>query len=236
MEPAPKSKNGKFAFSPEIEAKILDAASSGFTIEKAGGLVGVNPSTIRTWIQRNPKFAAKVETARKSHELSLLKSIEQAGEKSWQAKAWILERTYSYAQPSARLQVSGDVQHTAGGSFAALLAGLASRRMEKKAQVIESQEVKALPDPKDKYNSYCATDIPQVVATPTPKNPGKGRPLRMRKRKPRAESLKKWPVDHTPPATAPATDSTRITPLNNCDTKQKEDHAKETPESSPEAS
>ncbi|NBW21616.1 MAG: helix-turn-helix domain-containing protein, partial [Caulobacteraceae bacterium] len=82
---APKAKNGKFKFTPEIEAKILDACGSGFTIEKAGALVGVNPSTIRTWIQRIPKFGEKVETARKNHELSLLKSIEQAGEKSWQA-------------------------------------------------------------------------------------------------------------------------------------------------------
>ena len=198
--------------------------------------MGVNPSTIRTWCQRKPKFAEKVETARKNHELSLLKSIEQAGEKSWQAKAWLAERVYGFAQPSARLQVSGDVQHTAGGSFAALLAGLVSRRMEKKAQVIDSQEVKAIEQPKSKYNTYCATDTPQIVVTPTPKNPGRGRPLRMRKRKPRAESLAKYPLHDTPTPTPPATDSTRIAPLNNCDTKQKEDHAKETPESSPEAS
>ena len=123
-ETAPKAKNGKHQFTPEIEAKILDACGSGFTIEKAGALVGVNPSTIRTWCQRKPKFAEKVETARKNHELSLLKSIEQAGEKSWQAKAWLAERVYGFAQPSARLQVSGDVQHTATGGFAQLLACL----------------------------------------------------------------------------------------------------------------
>ena len=235
-EIAPKAKNGKHQFTPELEAKILDACSSGFPIEKAGALVGVNPSTIRTWIQRNPKFAVKVETARKNHELSLLKSIEQAGEKSWQAKAWILERNYSYAQPSARLQVSGGVEHTATGGFAQLLAGLASRRMEKKAQVIESQEVKAIEQPKSKHNSYCPTNELQLIAVTMPGKTGKPRPLRMRKRKPRQESLKKWPLHDTPPATPPATDSTRNTPINNCDTKQKEDHAKETPESSSEAS
>ena len=233
---APKAKNGKHQFTPEIEAKILDACGSGFTIEKAGALVGVNPSTIRTWCQRKPKFAERVETARKNHELSLLKSIEQAGEKSWQAKAWMAERVYSYAQPSARLQVSGDVQHTASGGFAQLLAGLASRRAEKKAQVIEAQEVKALPQPQSKYNSYCATDNLQPIVTTTPKNSGKPRPLRMRKRKPRAESLKKWPLHDTPPATPPATDSTRNTPLHNCDTKQKEDYAQETSQGSAEGS
>jgi hypothetical protein len=202
-----KSKNGKLAFSPEIEQKILEACGNGFTIEKAGALVGVNPSTIRTWIQRKPSFGQKVETARKSYEMSLLKSIYDAGEKSWQARAWILERACGYAQPSARLQVSGGVEHTAGGSFAALLAGLASRRAEKKAQVIDSQEVKQLDAPKSEYNSYCATDSPQPIATTMPKNPGKPRPLRMRRRKPRQESLKKWPTHDTPTPTPPATDS-----------------------------
>ena len=204
-EIAPKAKNGKHQFTPELEAKILDACSSGFPIEKAGALVGVNPSTIRTWIQRNQKFAVKVETARKNHELSLLKSIEQAGEKSWQAKAWILERNYSYAQPSARLQVSGDVQHTATGGFAQLLAGLASRRAEKKAQVIDAQEVKALPEPKSKYNSYCATDNSQPIAVTMPGKTGKpagfSRHVRMRRRKPRTKGIGRDTPSPTPPAT-----------------------------------
>jgi len=202
-----KSKNGKLAFSPEIEQKILEACGNGFTIEKAGALVGVNPSTIRTWIQRKPSFGQKVETARKNYEMSLLKSVYDAGEKSWQAKAWILERTCGYAAPSSRLSVDTSVTHGVNGSFAALLAGLASRRAEKKAQVIESQEVKQIEQPKSKYNSYCATDNPQHIATPTSKISGKARPLRMRRRKPRQESLRKYPTHDTPPATPPATDS-----------------------------
>ena len=202
-----KSKNGKVAFTKEIEEKCLAACSSGFTLEKCAGLVGVPVGTIKTWVHRNPAFGRKMETARKNHELKLLRDIELAGEKSWQAKAWMAERVYSYAQPSARLQVSGGVEHTAGGSFAALLAGLASRRAEKKAQVIEAKEVKQLDAPKSGYNSYCATDNPQLIATPTPKISGKARPLRMRRRKPRQESLRKYPPHDTPPATPPATDS-----------------------------
>ncbi len=202
-----KSKNGRVAFTKEIEEKCLSACSSGFTLEKCAGLVGVPIGTIKTWVHRNPAFGRKMETARKNHELKLLRDIELAGEKSWQAKAWMAERVYSYAQPSARLQVSGGVEHTAGGSFAALLAGLASRRAEKKAQVIESQEVKQIEDVKGKYNSYCPTNELQTIVTPTPKNSGKPRPLRMRRRKPRQESLKKWPVHDTPTPTPPATDS-----------------------------
>jgi hypothetical protein len=223
-----KSKNGKLAFSPEIEQKILEACGNGFTIEKAGALVGVNPSTIRTWIQRKPSFGQKVETARKSYEMSLLKSIYDAGEKSWQARAWILERACGYAQPSARLQVSGGVEHTAGGSFAALLAGLASRRAEKKAQVIAISDTDA-PKLKQLGNSHNHTDKEQLAKEPknhlsptnycinsdnnvdnkdiTKDNLQKRRGKQMRRRKPRAESLKKWPVHDTPPPTPPATDS-----------------------------
>ena len=202
-----KSKNGKLAFSPEIEQKILEACGNGFTIEKAGALVGVNPSTIRTWIQRKPSFGQKVETARKSYEMSLLKSVYDAGEKSWQARAWILERTCGYAAPSSRLSVDTSVTHGVNSSFAALLAGLASRRAEKKAQVVEAKEVKQLEQPKSEYNSYYATNELQPIATTTSENlknkPGSARHVRMRRRKPRQSR----PVHDTPPATPPATDS-----------------------------
>ena len=235
--PSDKAKNGRpSAYDESIAGKIIDGVRTGLTLERAAELVGMNPGTVQGWTTKRPEFGRRVKKARREHEVSLLQSIEAAGEKSWQARAWILERAHGYAQPSARLQVSGDVQHTAGGSFAALLAGLASRRIEKKAQVIESQEVRAIEQPKTKYNSYCATDNPQPIAITTSKNSGRGRPLRMKRRKPRAESLAKYPLHHTPPATPPATDSTRITPLNNCDTKQKEDHAQETSQGSAEGS
>ncbi len=202
-----KSKNGKTAYTDEIAKTIIDACGSGFTLEKAAELVGLNPITVQGWTKKRPSFGEQVRMARKKHELKLLRDIELAGEKSWQAKAWMAERVYSYAQPSARLQVSGGVEHTAGGSFAQLLAGLASRRAEKKAQVIESQDVKQLDAPKNEYNSYCPTNKLQPIVTPTLKNSGKGKPLRMRRRKPRAESLRKYPLHDTPPPTPPATDS-----------------------------
>ena len=129
---AKKSKNGKVAFTPEIEAECVAACSAGFTIEKCAGLIGVPIGTLKTWTNRFPDFARKLETARKKHELSLLRDIELAGQKSWQAKAWLAERVYQHSVPSARLQVSGSVDHNAGAGFAQLIAGLASRRAEKR--------------------------------------------------------------------------------------------------------
>ena len=216
---AKKSKNGKVAFTPEIEAECVAACSAGFTIEKCAGLIGVPIGTLKTWTHRFPSFAVKMETARKKHELSLLRDIELAGQKSWQAKAWLAERVYSHAIPSARLQVSGAVEHNAGAGFAQLLAGLASRRAEKKAQVIECQNVKALEEPKSKYNTYCATTDSESIVTPTPgqneKPVVKAKHVRMRRRKPRQKAMDTT----TPPATPPAPFETHNTPLNNSDSK-----------------
>jgi hypothetical protein len=194
-----KAKNGRDIFTDKIADEIVAACGSGFTLEKAGALVGVNPSTIRTWAQRKPEFAKRVETARKRHELSLLRDIELAGQKSWQAKAWLAERVYHHAIPSARLQVSQDVTHGISGNLAQLLAGIAGR---KKTQVIDAKAVEVKPVLPIRDNSYCATDVTQTIVTTTPKVLGKTRHRRMKTRKPRAESLAKYTT--TPPATPPA--------------------------------
>jgi len=199
--PIEKAKNGRDIFTDKIADEIVAACGSGFTLEKAGALVGVNPSTIRTWAQRKPDFARRVETSRKKHELSLLRDIELAGAKSWQAKAWMAERIYNHAQPSARLQVSQDGTHGISGNLAQLLAGIAGK---KKAQVIDCKDVtpKTLHTIRD--NSYCATDATQTIVTPTPIKIPRPRKICMRRRKPRAESLAKYPPTTTPPLPPPA--------------------------------
>jgi hypothetical protein len=197
--PIEKAKNGRDIFTDKIADEIVAACGSGFTLEKAGALVGVNPSTIRTWAQRKPDFARRVETSRKKHELSLLRDIELAGAKSWQAKAWMAERVYSYAIPSARLQVSQDVTHGISGNLASLLAGIAGR---KKTQVIDAKAVEVKPTIQIRDNSYCATDSMQTIVTPTQKVSGRTKHIAMRRRKPRKESLAKYTT--TPPTTPPA--------------------------------
>jgi hypothetical protein len=204
-----KAKNGREIFTDKLADEIVSACGSGFTLEKAGALVGVNPSTIRTWAQRRPDFARRVETSRKKHELSLLRDIELAGAKSWQAKAWMAERIYNHAQPSARLQVTQEHTHGISGNLAQLLAGIRGRKQEKKAEVIDLKE--------SKYNTYSATnegnhidvtstsDLIAKPIIPTHKQTLlKSRHKRMRLRKPRAESLAKYPPTTTPPATPPA--------------------------------
>ncbi|NDB96102.1 MAG: helix-turn-helix domain-containing protein, partial [Verrucomicrobia bacterium] len=199
--PPDKAKNGRpTAYCDDIANKIIDAVRSGLTMERAAELVGMNPGTIQGWVSKRPTFGRAIKKARREHEVSLLRSIELAGEKSWQARAWLAERVHGYAMPSARLQVSADVHHNAGAGFAQLLAGLASRRAEKKAQVIDSQVIKPIEDTKSKYNTYCATDTMQTIVTPTPsqneKASGKARHVRMKRRKPRGKAMDTT----TPPA------------------------------------
>ena len=198
-----KGKNGRDIFTEKLADEIVAACGSGFTLEKAGALVGVNPSTIRTWAQRKPDFARRVETSRKKHELSLLRDIELAGAKSWQAKAWMAERIYNHAQPSARLAVTQEHTHGISSNLASLLAGIAVKKKEKKAEVIDLQEVvkdKAQLTPNHlSLNNYCInskTLQPQTLTNNIPRVKHK----RMRLRKPRSVGL----PTTTPPATPPA--------------------------------
>jgi len=213
--PIEKAKNGRDIFTDKIADEIVAACGSGFTLEKAGALVGVNPSTIRTWAQRKPDFARRVETSRKKHELSLLRDIELAGAKSWQAKAWMAERIYNHAIPSARLQVSQDVTHGLSSNLASLLAGIAGRKkitatpekrqIESGRNYIDIQPVTTKPENDLSNNKYCINNANSVeqqqdAQAKTPKL----RHKRMKLRKPRAESLAKYPPTTTPPASPPA--------------------------------
>jgi hypothetical protein len=204
-----KAKNGREIFTKELAEEIISACGSGFTLEKAGALVGVNPSTIRTWSQRKPDFARRVETARKRHELSLLRDIELAGQKSWQAKAWMSERVYGYAQPSARLAVTQEHTHGISSNLASLLAGIAGRKkntaspktaeLENRGKYIDIQPIMKEPQTDKSHNESCINlDSTQENGKSLPKR----RHQRMRLRKPRAESLAKYTT--TPPLPPPA--------------------------------
>ena len=207
--PVDKAKNGRpTQYDEKLGAQIVDAMRAGFTLERAAEYIGLNPGTVQGWTTKRAEFGRLVKKARREHEMSLLRSVELAGEKSWQARAWILERTHGYAQPSARLQVTQDHTHNLGGNLAQLLAGIRGRKQEKKAEVIDLKE--------SKYNTYSTTnegkhiditstsDLIAKPIIPTHKQTLlKSRHKRMRLRKPRAESLARYATT-TPPLPPPA--------------------------------
>lgn len=211
--PTDKAKNGRpTQYDEKLGAKIIDAVRSGFTLERAAEYVGINPGTAQGWVTKRQDFGRLIKKARREHEMSLLRSVELAGEKSWQARAWILERTHGYAQPSARMQVTQEHTHGISGNLAQLLAGIAMKKKEKKAEVIETQ---TLPEPRMQISStattsthksqieYCIKSKTLQPQSLTPKTL-KVKHKQMRRRKPRAESLAKYPPTTTPPATPPA--------------------------------
>ena len=213
--PTEKKAGRHSTLTPEIHEKILAFVRKGLTYEKAGEALGISPATIQNWQHRNKVFNESLQKARRELEANLLDSINQAGEKSWQARAWILERSFSYSQPSARLQVSQDVTHGISGNLASLLAGIAGRKkitaspktaeLENRSNYIDVQPVVKATQT-DKSHTNILYQTPQVIDAQDTihKTLPKTKHKRMKLRKPRAESLAKYPPTTTPPATPPA--------------------------------
>ena len=191
------------------------------TWEKASEAVGVNEGTIRSWMTRIPSFAEAIKKARRELETNLLNSVNESGAKSWQARAWMLERVFGYAQPSARLDIKSEVNHGLSPNLANILAGIHSKPITyaKSAQIIDNQQ--------SEDNAYCATkEMPQ-------KSVESLRLERLNKRKAvRDRKLRKDTT--TPPATPPSHAEKSLYPPEKIDQKQKEDaqNAKEETEKS----
>jgi hypothetical protein len=214
--PTDKAKNGRpTQYDEKLGAKIIDAVRAGFTLERAAEYIGINPGTAQGWVTKRQDFGRLIKKARREHEMGLLRSVELAGEKSWQARAWILERTHGYAQPSARLNVTQDVTHGISGNLASLLAGIAGRKkitasaekqkLENGSNYIDVQPIVKESKTDKSHNSY-SINKSQVLNDQQHFSPTlpKPRHKQMRRRKPRAESLAKYPTTTTPPASPPA--------------------------------
>jgi len=200
----------KTSLTPEIQEKLLAYIRKGLTYERAGEALGISPATIQNWQARNKQFDNALKRARRDLEVSLLDSINLAGEKSWQARAWILERSFLYSQPSARLQVSQDVTHGISSNLASLLAGIAIKKKSQSEKIAQTAndalevETKQLTNITPNHLSHNSNNInyhknidSQLLAEgKLPKLKHK----RMRLRKPRQSR----PATTTPPATPPA--------------------------------
>jgi len=212
--PTEKKAGRHSTLTPEIHEKILGFVRKGLTYEKAGEALGISPATIQNWQHRNKAFNESLQKTRRELEANLLDSINQAGEKSWQARAWILERSFQYSQPSARLAVTQEHTHGISSNLASLLAGIAGRKKitttPEKRQIeschnyIDIQPVTTKPENHLSNNKYCInkSNIVEQQQDATSKTP-KLRHKRMKLRKPRAESLAKYPPTTTPPADPP---------------------------------
>ena len=209
--PTDKAKNGRpTQYDEQLAEKILAAIRAGLTLERAAEYVGMNPGTIQGWTTKRQEFGRLVKKARREHEMALLQSVEIAGEKSWQARAWILERAHGYAQPSARLAVTQEHTHGISSNLASLLAGIAIKKKSQSEKIvqsandalnIESKQLTNITPNHMSHNRYSinkdqVVDAQQQLSKNIPKIKHK----RMRLRKPRQSSQ----ATTTPPATPPA--------------------------------
>ena len=211
--PTDKAKNGRpTQYDEQLAEKILAAIRAGLTLERAAEYVGMNPGTIQGWTTKRQEFGRLVKKARREHEMALLQSVEIAGEKSWQARAWILERAHGYAQPSARLAVTQEHTHGISSNLASLLAGIAVRKKSQSEKIaqsandaldIESKQLANITPNHLSHNRQCINldkgiNNQLVIEGKVPKV----KHIRMRRRKPRQSNRPTTTTPATPPAPA----------------------------------
>ena len=120
----------------QISDRLVEAAAAGMKREACAHYAGIDPSTLYRWInygrEGRPAYRAfyrRLEKARAQAERRLLEKIEDAASSSWQACAWILERSFGYGKnPAPPVQITIDADHvdvkTLIGEYKQHLAGL----------------------------------------------------------------------------------------------------------------
>lgn len=110
----PRGRKSNLEHYPELAAKLCELVSAGTSLCHAIELVGLNESKVFYWLRQGEKPSAKpiylkfrqaVKAARMEFVLHHLATIKRAGRTSWQASAWLLERSNwsEWATPAVRL-------------------------------------------------------------------------------------------------------------------------------------
>jgi len=90
-----KSKVGRRSkYTPELEAEICKYISEGLSAVDACGLSGIGERTFFRWKNNNVNFVSAIKKAELIHKKTAASTIINAGQKTWQAAAWWLERKY----------------------------------------------------------------------------------------------------------------------------------------------
>jgi hypothetical protein len=87
--PAPKTPPGD-----EPRVAYLMAIRNGLTPFTAAAAAGVTSKKVQAWRKEDKSFALEVKRAREAGKAALVACVAAAGNKSWQAAAWLLERIH----------------------------------------------------------------------------------------------------------------------------------------------
>ncbi|MGC3967768.1 MAG: hypothetical protein QM775_10475 [Pirellulales bacterium] len=76
----------------ETQQRLFAMISVGCSVRCAATLCGCNESAVRKRERTDPDFQQRLRNALQIREIGPLQQIREAGHKSWQAAAWLLER------------------------------------------------------------------------------------------------------------------------------------------------
>jgi hypothetical protein len=89
----PPRKRGRPPTFDDIKrAQLCAMIESGCSIRYAAARLGINRSTVGYACRKDPAFAERLKHAENERDLLAVRRIHNAGEKSWRAAAWLLER------------------------------------------------------------------------------------------------------------------------------------------------
>ncbi len=103
-------------YSEPLVSALCAIIEGGTTIKLACDAVGITTETYNQWNKNNLEFADAVKRARATGAQNLLADIKTAGRSgTWQASAWILERSYS--EHYGRQQATAPTEDTSMKQF-----------------------------------------------------------------------------------------------------------------------
>lgn len=80
-------------YEPKVVEGMVKALKLGLTVEDACDANDISKQTHYVWLKQYPDYNDAIKRAKAQGEEHLLTKIAEHGDKSWQALAWILERT-----------------------------------------------------------------------------------------------------------------------------------------------
>jgi hypothetical protein len=91
-KPKRKKRGRPTMFDEAARARFCGMIESGATIRYAAIRLGINRRTVRHACRADPAFAERLRLAEQDRDQAAIGRIHNAGEKSWRAAAWLLER------------------------------------------------------------------------------------------------------------------------------------------------
>jgi hypothetical protein len=100
---------------PEIATKLLELIEAGCSTRHACDLIGLSEPVLYEWINKGKKpgskqiyadLAKNIKESRRKFTLHHLGAIKRAGQQTWQASAWALERNNprEFGSPEVQLR------------------------------------------------------------------------------------------------------------------------------------